>query len=232
MILPTHMIGRHLTADLPDLEPFEGPCALCGAEGGEGRPIDRVLTPTFADVDWLTGGTHFCAHCLRCLGQGQPRSAWIKNFSCLATGQELRVLRREDLWDVLMQPPDEPFVLNITFDHKKHMSFKSRVNPGGSPYWVTTDRDTCLIDLDAMAEAIGVMQRWYTVCRPAKSEPTWFTKDHILHGCTDVKRILAYGAERFRTEDAVLQHRRGDHALDVLVHALNKRPFAAKERAK
>jgi len=223
---PTHLIGRHLSADLPDLEPFDGPCAICGADGADlpgGWPLESVLTEKFADCAWLTGGRHVCEYCLRCLGKGMGKADAVRNHSCLATVGELRMLKRDDLWNVLMQPPREPFVLIVTFDHKKHMSFKSRVNSGGSPYWVTSDRDTCRIDLDAMAPQIETMQQWYTVTPDGPKDATWFTKDEILHGCTNFRRIERYGAARYRADTAVLEHLRGTHALEVLVYALSKR---------
>lgn len=227
----THLIGRHLEADLPDLEPATGPCALCGDAEMPGMPLARIVTDTFADIDWLQGGDRFCRHCLACLGQGQPRSAWIKNWSSVATPSALRVLQREDLWGVLTEPPDEPFVLCVSFDHKKHMSFKARVNAPGRAYWVRTDKDLARIDLAALEPAIAVLVAWYSVCRDVATEPTWFTKEDCLRGCGDSRRIAAYGVDRYRAEDRVLAAWRGDHALDVLVYALNKRPFAAGARA-
>lgn len=230
---PTHLIGRHLQAELPGLKPFSGVCAVCACtceDSAPGWPLERVVTDTFADGDWLTGGGWICELCLRCLGQGQPRSAWIKNWSCLATPSELRILTRDDLWSVLTAPPAaEPFVVCVSFDHKKHTSFKARANAPGSPYWVRTDRDTARVDLDAMAPALWVLQAWYSVCRDTAAAPTWFTKEDCLRGCRDARRVAQYGVDRYRAEDRVLAAWRGDHALDVLVYALNKRPFAAEE---
>lgn len=220
---PTHIIGRHIKADLPDLKRFDGCCAVCGGIDHPGWPIENVVTSTFADIDWLTGGRYVCEPCLKCLGQGQPRNRWVKNFSCLATEDELRILKREDLWEHLLNPPEKPFVLNITFAHKKHMSFKSRVNPGGSPYWVTSDIDTVLIDLDTIRPAIEIMQRWYTVCDTTKQRPTWFTKNDIARGATNFKRIERYGANRYLREDSELERFRGTHALEILLYALNKK---------
>ena len=224
---PTYLIGKHLSGDLPELAEFAGPCALCSGSGVPGLPLADVLTDTFADIDWLQGGDYFCRWCLLCLGQGQPRDSWIKNVSCIATERELRRLTREQLWSVLLAPPAEPFVLNVSFDHKKHMSFKSRVNLGGSPYWVRSDRDLCRIDLATMADAVAVMQAWYTVCKAISTEPTWFCKDEILRGSQNLTKIAAYGTAKYRLENAVLEPLRGTHALEVLVYALNKKEMAS-----
>jgi len=220
-ILPTHIIGRHLQADLPELSDFDGICALCGCPGGRGLPLNKAIGDTFADIDYLTGGRHVCRFCLLCLGKGQGRREWVKNYNMVATHNYMVRPTRDELWGWLLDPPKEKFVFNVTFSHKKHMSFKSRVNMGGSPYFVTTDVETCFVDLAVLDEAVQVMQRWYTV-RPGTKDAPWFTKAEILQGTANISRIQSYGVDDFRREDQILERHRGSHALAVLVHALNK----------
>jgi len=103
------------------------------------------------------------------------------------------------------------------------MSFKGRVNCGGRRYYVTTDIDTAEIDLSRMASAIEAMRSWYSVCKDTAVKPTWFTKNDILRGVTNYKKIENYGTEQFLKEDAVLSKWRGNHALEILTYALNKK---------
>lgn len=221
----TWIIGRHLRA--PEAPVMTGPCAICGAPpdgvmGGWTR--EAAIGDAFMDCDVLGEGTHVCEYCLACLGRGQERQEFLKNFSFLATQSRLVLLKREDIWEHLMHPPeDEPWCLGITITHKKHISIKCPVNlPTQRPYWIGTEQGRVELWPERIPGLISAITNWYTICRKTGAQSTWFTKDDILHGVTDFKKIEIYGVAKWREEDAIIRCHRGTDRLALLVHALNK----------
>lgn len=236
-ILPTHIIGKHLSPHI-EVPVIPGRCRMCGASDVPGYPSSQILSAGFMDGAYLSGGqdTHICAYCAACIGYGQERTKFIKNSSFLATPSALRLLKREDLWEVLVVTAydiTEPFVIGVTYAHKKHISFKAKTNLPDDPgkFWVQTENDTVWVDIPVMSDAIEIMQKWYTVCNPTAAQPTFFTKADILSGCTNYKRIEEYGTMRYMEENQVLQRFRGAVCLELLTHALNKSALNAEHAA-
>jgi len=226
----TQIIGRHLP--LPDGTPI-GRCCMCAAVGAVGMSRKDALSDGFMDAAWLGPEPDVCVFCAACLGKGQTRPLWLRCTSFLATEAALLRLKREDIWPHLVSPPqDEPFVFGVSYALKKHIGFKAPVNPAwdGGPFRVQTEALTVEIDpAGREADLLGVIRRWYTVCKDTAQAPTWFTKADILRGgCENFKRIEEYGVDRYMVERMVLRPWVGTAQLELYVFALNKQPMEDK----
>lgn len=227
-MMPTHLIGKHLPL-APGRE-MSAPCCMCGWKG-EGLPRKQVLSDGFMDASYLSSDPEICIYCAACIGYGQGKSDALRNFSFFATEREFTRLRRDQLWSHLWYPPHEPWVTGVTYAHKKHISFKTIVNLPGENYTIGTENGPVAVRMGDLYELTELMQRWYSICKPTAAQPTWFTKDDIAHGCTNLKRIEEYGAMDYMRENAVIAKHRNTAVMELLCHALNKGQLSHREPA-
>jgi len=216
------LIGRHLkttgAADMPER------CCLCESEGIQGFRRKQVIASGFMDVGYLRPTDWICRYCAACLGYQQGRTGLVRNFSFVAGENALQFLKREEIWHVMTDPPEPPFVLGVTYSHKKHISFKAAVNLSRTHFSASTEAGHVQVNPDGDATLKGTMQRWYTICKPTKTEPTWFTKAHVLQGCDNFKRIEEYGTDQYFADDAIIRPYRHTALLELYAYALNKGP--------
>ena len=221
MLINTHLIGKHLNK--PVGKKMSEPCALCGASGQQGIPIRQTLSDGFMDTAYLGHTGSICTFCAACLGKGQEKTKWLRSTSFLATPSNLLRLKREDIWSYIFNPPSEPFVFGVTYSHKKHISFKAPVNlPGQKSYQIQTERMPVSINLGRIRPLSAIIQRWYTIRQDTKQAPTWFTKQDILTGCHNYKRIEQYGVDGYFEEDKIIEPYRNTALLELLTFSLNK----------
>jgi len=223
----TYIIGKHLNPKRG--APLTESCCLCHRKPDglvAGFPRDEVISNTFMDVGYLQFTEEICEYCAACLGYGKTRQEFIKNYSYIANEQALIQLKREEIWQHLFNPPEPPFVFCVTYNHKKHTSFKAPVNLSRDVFHVCTENEIVEVQRNqALSELVSVIQDWYTVCKDTAQAPTWFTKAEILQGCTNFKRIEEYGAPDFFVDDSIVSSYRCTPLLGLLVHALNKAPM-------
>lgn len=149
----------------------------------------------------------------------------LRNYSFLCTEKELKLLQREEILPLILNAPKEPFLLCVTYSHKKHILPLAKINYSNQNFVISTDESNVLIELDRVLEILPILQSWYTVVKGkegAKQEQTYFTKEDILSGCSNVKRIKEYEAAKYFHEDQLLMPFRNTDFLKLLVHSLNK----------
>ena len=225
-MLNTYLIGKHLNPARG--EPLTESCCLCHRQPDgmtTGHQRKDVISNTFMDVGYLRFTNEICEYCAVCLGYGKPRTEHIKNYSYIANEYSLVRLKREDIWQHLFNPPEPPFVFAVTYNHKKHTSFRAPVNLSRDVFHVCTENEVIEVRPAAIAELAQVIQDWYTICKDTTQAPTWFTKAEILQGCDNFKRIEEYGTAKYFQQDAVIVPYRCTPLLGLLVHALNKAPM-------
>jgi len=218
----TYLVGKHLSPDY-SRQHIEK-CAVCGAKDVPGYNINDVIGPSFMDWDAVNQkASGVCIYCAACLGKDMPRTEWLRFTSFLATKDYLLRLKRDDLWDHLLLPPDPPFVFGVTYTHKKHVCFKAPVNYSQEIFFVQTEDVAIKIVPSQIQKLCKALQNWYTICKKTKAEPTWFTKQDILSGCQNFKKIEAYGMKKYFKEDKIIKPFRRTALLTLLTYALNKR---------
>lgn len=149
----------------------------------------------------------------------------LRNYSFLATEEEFRTLSRGDILAIVLDPPEVPFVLCVTYSNKKHIAFKSTVNHSNGIFDVYTDLGKVTLELGVVHRIYEVLKKWYCIVEGKEDSsvaPTYFTKNDILHGCMQYKKIVAYGLDKYIEEDEFLNQYRDTAALRLLTHILNK----------
>lgn len=232
MINPMAMIAKHLPCCNLKVKVHSGiaaRCAFTGQQITEGVLLKDIIRKTFTDHAYIRYRSAYAskdaALCIEAVYDTGSRLNSMRNYSYLATEKELRILQRADLLDVLMQPKPLPFVLAVTYSNKKHTAYKCSLNTSNSNFIVTTDVGDVLFDHQDAAAILPVLQSWYCIVpgkEQAEKQPTFFTKEHILHGCSSTKRIMQYGIEKYFAENEVIQGFRNTAFLNLLVHTLNK----------
>ena len=224
----TEFISQHLDKNLVEKPEIKGECKckMCGAKSDSG--ISDMITKTFTDYAFLQFPAEklVCKNCAACLGKvisphnGKP--TFFRNFSFLATEDSLKLLKRDDIMNIMLNPPHGQFVLAVTYSNKKHISFKSRIQSDRDRFIVFTDTGEVPILRDKLQRIVSVLQPLYTICKDTKQTPTWFSKTDILTGCRNNKKIEEYGLRKYFDAEERIRMWRGTTWLKLIVFALNK----------
>lgn len=224
----TYLIAKHFK--IPDIGQRIETCCLCGSKNYTGFIRKKIISKSFMDWDFVNDFPDICCYCATCLGYNQKSNEAIRTTSFIATEYVLIRLKRENIWEYLISPPNEMFVFCVTYSHKKHLSFKSEINlPNSLLYSVRTDNSKVHIKITDLKKIMPVIQNWYTVCKETKQEPTWFTKKDILFGCNNFKRIEEYGVEKYLHENEIINPFRHTNFLELITYALNKQSFKMED---
>lgn len=207
-------------------------CKMCGKALKIGvNQKDIIKKATFNDYQYLTHKSDFlCTECSALISDIQlPRDdkkRRLRSFSFIASEQDFKVLKREQLWNCLLNPPEPPFVFCVTYSNKKHIAFKSQIQFEQQSYSVFTDKGEVKIDLRDLGKLLRIIAEWYTILPDrveTKQQPTWFTKGEILNRGRNYKNIIAYGLQKYQEENQFLKQYRNTALLTFLVFALNKK---------
>ncbi len=225
----TEFIGRHFPC-FASVEKVTCQCKLCGKDSEFG--VSGLISDTFTDQAYFQNPKSdvLCRECATVLGKiinpATGKITFFRNFSFLCIESELKLLKREDILSYILNPPVGRFVLCVTYNNKKHMAFKSRIQGNRDFFTVTTDTGDIKVDRELADKIISVIQSWYSVVpdkADTKAQPTWFTKVDILAGCVNYKKIETYGLKKFFAENQQIELWRGTGLLKLLVFCLNKR---------
>lgn len=225
----SEFLAKHLKYSFETVECGEV-CKMCGKGIRKGVLQKDIIKSTFTDYQYLRYDSRYlCPECCALIGRitlGDNGLTWLRNFSFIATEDSFRVLKREKLLSTLINPPDPPFVLCITYSNKKHISFKSRIQLSNKVYSVFTDKGEVEIAPHNITELLKILISWYTVLpdkQNTKQQPTWLTKGEILNGGKNYKNINAYGLGRYQEENLFIEQYRETSLLKLLTFALNKK---------
>lgn len=94
-------------------------CGLCGAYW-YGKDADRVLKPTFTNIDELSSN-HVCCACESILNDSRSRKSFI------VIGNKFQNIQRKEIWPILIDPPSEPFFFLPTISGKKHAFWRQDI---------------------------------------------------------------------------------------------------------
>lgn len=224
----TSLIAQHLNnQSVLKIEGVDTVCAFSGIPISKGVALKNVLSANFTDAAYIRYPSQYCsvdvAQCFAPVTSDGKAS--LRNFSFIATPSGLTMLKREDMQQVLFSRKETPFVLCISYNQKKHISYKSRPQYDGDNFTVFTDGGEVEINQAEVSEILPIVTDWYTVVKGKEDTsalPTYFTKDEILSGEVATHKITAYGEEKFFAQTAVLEKYRRSNALKLIVHVLQK----------
>lgn len=227
----THFLAKRIGYDFIEYEKKQGidtVCRMCGCPITSGYSTKDVIKKTFTDYDYLRfESDHVCADCTVCLGKiayeknGETKETYLRCFSFLATDHEFITLPRVELLPLILNPPNPPFALTITYLGQKHTAFKSHLNYDRFIFLIRTDKGDVLVDVALARQISEISQRWYSE-QPEKPTFTWFTKDEILHGCSNLMKIENYGLQKYFQENQLLSQWRGLPLFELIIHCLQK----------
>jgi hypothetical protein len=157
----------------------------------------------------------------------------LRNYSFFVSEDGLELLPRDKILTRMLMNRTEkrkqfadnsfPFVFCVTQGGKKHLTYKATVNYNNERYIITTDFGDVEFGINAqMLQLVGACQRFYAIMPDSKEDATWFTKDEILTGNYQSKRIETYGIEDWTRLENVIKPYHNTPLLRLLTFALNK----------
>ena len=229
------MITKFIATNLP--EPLEIPgkiemettCAMCGDKVSEAYKKKSVLSSVWTDFEYIRyPSDYICTNCTLCIKpciKTEKRPNALRSYSYIVSEKGLQILKREALLQYIIEPPNPPFAFCVTYSNKKHTSFKAVVNASRERFTVRTDVDSVEICRDEALDFLKLAQPWYTVI-PGKEgnaqQPTYFSKGDIMNGCTNMKRIMDYGVDKYQKETQKIEKYRGTGFIKLTTFMLNK----------
>jgi len=175
-------------------------CWLCGGEtDGQGVPVKKAIKPTFTDHPYARGqgSSSICEACAFCLSYREMR-----NYSIVATEKKLLHPSRAELKEILLSPPEPPFVICIAVSGQKWVHFKSEVNYDKQQFLVNFEEQRLPVIPEELKFYLELIEALYL----------GFTKDEIKTGNYGSHRIRQFGIKKW-------------HALEQQVKKIRRIPL-------
>lgn len=223
------LISKHLDESKIKPKAIEGidtVCAFSGVHITRGYLKKEVIKTTFNDRELLRFDSDYISPEYALLIENFDGRIGLRNFSFFASEKELLFLKREDILELLLNIPDAPFRIGVTYGGKKHIAYKSVLNMDKKDFQIITDIGEVHFTRSAAEKIIAAAQKWYTVI-PEKAhtsaQPTYFTKDEIKGLKIPIqKKIKTYGIAKYFKEEKELSLLRGTPLFNLIIHILNK----------
>ena len=222
-----HLDQNNLKLRIHDVQSL---CCFTGAPINQGVLKKELIKPTFTDHSYIRYHSEYAsvdaALCIEAVIKIEKGMNSLRNYSYLVTENHLRILKRDELIDIILNPPKGNFVFCITYSNKKHTSYKASISSNQEVYTITTDEGDVIVRKYQAVKIYSLIQKWYSIINGKKetsTQPTYFTKQEILQGSHNLKRIKAYGIKKYYKENHEIQKYRDTKLIKLLVHALNKK---------
>lgn len=224
------LITKHLNKNVLTckIEQVNTVCAFSGEKITEGIKFSEIIGERFTELEIFKFKSDYLSIDFALLTQpvikGEKQLNSLRNYSFLATDNELKILNRDEILELLFNIPESPFQIAITYSNKKHLAYKTPVNYNRNKFIVCTDTGNVEFDVKKAKELFPILQSWYTIAKQTSQQPTYFTKDEILGLTTpNNSKITEYGIEKYFAESAIIEPYRNTLFLKLLVHSLNKK---------
>lgn len=176
---------KYGSAKLGDLK---GECWLCGCTTTHGFKRDIVIKDTFQNKDMAKApwSAVCCDHCAWALSFMSMR-----NYSIIATKTKFEHPSRTRMKEVLLSPPDPPFVICVAESGQLWLHFKAKVNLSNDRFTIRMDKFDVIVNQTRFKILLASIENLYRV----------FTKDEILTGNYQSHRIKEFGLSEWETEE-------------------------------
>lgn len=152
---------------------LEGRCVVCGRVG---RGFPARFPESFTAYAWLQGGSIICSKCKAMLeNQDLRRRSWVAFFE---NGKPVvRFLSRNQVLNVLLNPPNPPFAIYVTRTGKKqgYLQLANRVSFSRNIFYVAFDDLLINVRRD-------VLEKYVKLARKALA--LGFRKKDLTGGCS------------------------------------------------
>lgn len=196
-------------------------CWLCGGRtGGQGELISKAIKATFNDSDRARAlqSKSVCPGCSFCLNQ-RP----LRNYSTVVDNKGIEHPDRPRMREILISPPDPPFVIIIAVSGQKHLHFKAEIAYCRDNYPVQMEETHLQVNVSELKKILNVIEMLYTV----------FTKEEIRTGQFSLNRIKQFGLARFQDFAGLIEKYRGTRLFSLAIFVAQKsEEIPAKEPEK
>jgi len=131
-----------------------GTCIICGFQTSKGHKID--FSDNFTSWNLLQEGSCICEYCYTlCRNQDYRRKSWVASL------EGIRFLRRSEILDTLLQPPEPPFATYITKSGKKQgfLNLVNRINYSRNRFYIAFEDSLLFINRSELAEMVEVARK-------------------------------------------------------------------------
>ncbi|CAI1494226.1 conserved protein of unknown function (plasmid) [Thermococcus nautili] len=176
-----------------------GVCVVCGRETKHGHSIP--FSEKFTNWPQLQAGEVICEHCYPLVkNQDFRRHSWV------LSKEGVRFLKRDEVLDVLLNPPEPPFGIYVTKTRKKQgfLRLVTRTNYSRSRYFIAFDDELIFVDRAVLKEMVEVGR---------KALELGFTKTELLSGPKIAHRVYSDIVKK-------IEEFRGNPLWEVVVYAL------------
>lgn len=226
-IISQHLEPRNLKYKLHQIVTKD---AFTGEEITEGVKTEDLLSDVFTDWEYLKYPTGYVsvstALCIGDVIPGKTRNNSLRSYSYYASNKEFRILNRQDILELLLNIPDTPFRIAVSYNNKKHTSYKTIENVRSDAYIITTDLYNVVFVKSHVLQFLPIIQAWYSIV-PEKAttaaQPTYFTKEEILNGNAPYHKQVVYGIDKHEQENEILKPFRNTQIFELITHLLNKK---------
>jgi len=228
-INPINFIAKHIEESIKKpIEQCENKCAFTNLDITEGVRLKKLLATGFTDSEYIKNDSEFASvDLIKCytdiLKNNKGKISGLRNYSFLCTDTGLRLLKKVDFIPLMLDLPKPPFILAYSFNNKKHISYKSRINYNKEEYFISTDTlGNVKIYNQLFLELYPIIQSWYTRNKETHSiNNTYFTKSEILQGSENLKKIKEYGFQKFKKENEILSRHRRSLYFTLITRLIN-----------
>lgn len=136
----------------PDQGTLTGSCILCGRETAYGHKAE--LKDTFTAYDLIQGGSCICPECWHVYNEQMYRKkAWA------VTHETFTEVKRDGAKELLLNPPDPPFVIYLTQTWKKQgwLNLINRVQESKTDYTIGLDYDLIEVNTEKLKEYCDII---------------------------------------------------------------------------
>jgi CRISPR type IV-associated protein Csf1 len=136
----------------PERGTHTGPCIFCGLETAAGHKAE--LKETFTAYDLIQGGTCICPECWHVYNEQMYRKkAWV------VTQSTFTEVKRENAKELLLNPPEPPFVIYLTQTWKKQgwLNLINRVQESQTDYTIGLDYDLIEVNTSKLEEYCSII---------------------------------------------------------------------------
>ncbi len=224
-----NFIAKHLTREYIRDRIYEcdAVCAFTGLPIQQGIKKSDAISSKFTDHAYLKYPSDYISIdaylCIKEVIETEKGANALRNYSFYVDETGLRLLKRDEILTLMLGQLRTPFVLCVSFNGKKHTSYKATVNYDSENYVITTDEGDVEFSNNAQTNTlIKACQTFYSIIPQSKDESTWFTKDEIFTGNFPTKKIQAYGIDEFTRISNVIRPYFNTPLLRLLTFVLNK----------
>lgn len=203
------------TAEWPLPEMHEVPDELCWLCGGRtdhfGRLRKDAVRDSFTDARYarVVESESLCSGCGWILAQ-----KFIRNWSLLVVDGKLEHPSRDQIREVLVQPPTTyPWLLSIAVSGQKHISFAGKVVLSPNSIWVLLEQTPVQIPPSGIGTMLEPIEDLYTA---------GFAKAEIQTGRYQQNRIRKAGLSWWRAKEELIAPLRGSRVFELAVFAAQK----------